>query len=65
MKRRGSNTSHDEVSQAHPELSGTKAERMSDAYRGVAQGYGTSVSTLAEESRRAEESSKAGNDVAP
>ena len=61
---RGSNTSHSEISQAHPELSGTTAERISDAYRGVAEGYGTDVNALAAESRRAEESSQAGNDIA-
>ncbi len=62
---RGSTTSHAEVSEAHPEITGTTAERISDAFRGVAQGYGTDVPTLVAESRRAENSSAAGNDVTP
>lgn len=62
---RGNQTSHHEVSAAHPELKGATAERVEDALRGVAQGYGADVKTLAAESHRAERSSAAGNDVAP
>lgn len=61
--KRGHRTSYDEVSQAHPELPVATAERVSDAFRGVAEGYGTDVKTVAADSRRAEQSSLAGNDI--
>jgi hypothetical protein len=43
------------VTQAHPELDSKTAERVADALGGVAEGYGTDVSTLVAETKRAED----------
>lgn len=48
---------------AHPDLDPSAAYRTGQAYAAIASGTGGTVSEMAAESRRAEESSAAGNEL--